>query len=239
MRQSRSLFFFLSAVLTFSRFDCSGSCNLLSKRRFTPTKYFPDLLYTATDGVPEKILRGLPLGYDLYKELIDLFEGMHQLTSLAQSGADYILDKPEFLIQTEAELYKTVCLPDTEGVRSRRRHTHQSLLILPLIYMALVSEYEGPSAELFLYRFQKILLGDGACWGEAVANLFRTLLTGEPWESKLFGLQISLLVDVCTTLEWSAWRDIKNALLQFFIYDSACHGPLQESWKNRIMTIAR
>lgn len=224
-----------------SWFDCSGSCNLLSKRRFTPRKYVPDLLYTATDGVPEKILRGLPVGYDLYKELVVTFEGMHGLTSLVQSGGatDPGLERPEFIVQTEAELYKILCTPDTEGVRSRRRHVHQSLLILPLVYMALVSEYEGPSAELFLLRFRNSLTGDSVLWGEAVANLFRTLLVGEPWESELLATQLSLLVDVCITLEWSSWRDIKTALLQFFIYDPACRGPLQESWKNRIMTIAR
>ncbi|KUJ12894.1 uncharacterized protein LY89DRAFT_737794 [Mollisia scopiformis] len=220
-------------------FDCSGSCNLLSKRRFTPIKYVPDLLYTAIDGVPEKILQGLPVGYDLFKELVSMFEGMHNVTSLVQSSGDHIHERPEFIVQSEAELYKTLCMPDTEGVRSRRRHIHQSLLILPLVYMALVSEYEGASAELFLYRFQKVLAGDAAPWGEAVANLFRTLLVSEPWESRLFAMQISLLVDVCTTLEWQSWREIKSSLLQFFIYDPACHGPMQESWKNRIITITK
>lgn len=213
---------------------------MLSKRRFTPRKYIPDLLYTATDGVPVNILRGLPVGYDLYKELVGTFEGMHGITSLVQSSGatDLGFERPEFIVQTEAELYKTLCTLDTEGVRSRRRHVHQSLLILPLVYMALASEHEGPSAELLL-RFQNNLTGDIILWGEAVANLFRTLLVGEPWESELIATQISLLVDVCITLEWSSWRDIKTALLQFFIHDPACRGPLQESWKNRIMTIAR
>ncbi|CZR54674.1 uncharacterized protein PAC_04558 [Phialocephala subalpina] len=223
--------------------DCSGSCNMLSKRRFTPRKYVPDLLYTVTDGVPEKIIRGLPIGYDLYKELASTFKGMHTVTSLVQSGGamapDLGLERPDFIVQTEGELYRTLCTPDTDGVRSRRRHVHQSLLILPLVHMALVSEYEGPSAELFLYRFRVTLIGDTTPWGEAVASLFRSMLAGEPWDSELFAVQISHLLDVCITLEWNSWRDIKTALLQFFIYDTACRGPLQESWKNRIMTITR
>lgn len=237
----KSMAAYLSSLLIVSRFDCSGSCNLLSKRRFVPIRHVPELSYTATDGVPEKILRGLPLGYDLYKELVSTFEGLYNLTSLLQSGGvtNQSLERPEFIFQAETELYRTLCMTDTDGVRSRRRHIHQSFLILPLVYMAVVSEYEGTSAELFLYRFGKVIAGDGILWGGAITNLFRTLLAREPWDSELFTIQISHLFDICTTLEWSPWRDIKTAMLDFFIYDPACHGPLQASWKNRIMTITR
>ena len=73
--------------------------------------------------------------------------------------------------------------------------------------------------------------------GNALTDLFRLLLAGEAFDSDVFAWHISQFVETCLLLTWSLWRDIKAALLQFFVQDIACKGLLQDLWKNRLAAI--
>jgi hypothetical protein len=222
------------------RFDYSGACNLIARRRLVSTKYEPELLYTPLDGVPETLRKNIPAGYDLYKELISTFEGMYTMTSIIrsrESSATRSLAIPNTINRVDAELYRLICLPDQIGPRSRRRYLQQSLYILTLIYTILLSSYEEPATEAFLHRFESTLAGETSSLGNAVSDLFRLLFAGEPFGSEVFAWHISQLVDTCFSLGWSSWKYIKEVLLDFFVHDIACQGPLQELWKNRIAAI--
>jgi hypothetical protein len=162
---------------------------------------------------------------------------MTSSTRSRESPATRSLAIPNTINRVDAELYRLTCLPDQIGARSRRRYLQQSLYILMLIYTILLSGYEGPATEVFLHRFENTLSGETSSFGNAASDLFRLLLASEPFGSEVFSWHISQLVDTCFPLGWSSWKYVKEALLDFFVHDIACQGPLQDLWKNRIAAI--
>jgi hypothetical protein len=150
-----------------------------------------------------------------------------------------------FITRVDSDLYRSIILPDQEGVRSRRRHIQQSIEILALIYAALVSmHYQNTaiptqnSTDVFLARFKAVAIKENIEWGLTVVNSFRYLLLGDEFERDEFSAQISSLLDVCNALGWASWRNIKRALLEFFVYDPACEGRLQVLWQRRMSTVS-
>ena len=224
------------------RFDYSGSCNLVSRRRFNFGTPSSELLYSSPSGVPETILQGLPTGYDLYRTLAEIFKGLLTLTSVLRDGDSDLTQRSEsstFITRVHSDLYHTINLPDQEGVRSRRRHIEQSLEILALVYAALISIHSqdnGVSTDTFIARFKTVAINENVEWGLTVVNFFRYLLLGEDFDRDEFSAQISSLYDVCAALGWEPWRNIKKALFEFFVSDVACERRLQVLWQ-RISTV--
>lgn len=194
--------------------------------------------------MPENILSGLPTGYDLYQTVADTFKGLLTLTILLRRGESDMTQRSEssaFITRVDSDLYRSIILPDQEGVRSRRRHIQQSLEILALIYVALVSMHfqnNGVSTDMFLAKFKTIAIGENIEWGLTVANFFRYLLLGDEFDRDEFSAQVSSVIDVCAALGWSSWWNIKKALFEFFVYDPSCEGRLQLLWQRRISTVS-
>ncbi|KAH7360977.1 hypothetical protein BKA65DRAFT_196244 [Rhexocercosporidium sp. MPI-PUGE-AT-0058] len=223
-----------------SWFDYAGSCNLVSRRRFESTEY-PDRLHSNPEGVPVKIISSLPAGYDLYQELMCTFDRLHTMTAAIRSADttdEQRLDISVALDRVDAALYESICILDTEFNRSRRRHLQESICLLTMVYTSLVSEYEGPQTEIFIYRFEKIWTGEGCEWGSIIIGIFRSLLVGEGYHSEVFMHRVLRLVDVSTKIAWAGWRHIKEVLMAFFVWDPACHGQLQDIWKDRMEPIS-
>jgi hypothetical protein len=207
---------------------------MLSKRRLCFVRYEPDPLFTPPDGVPEKILRGLPAGYDLYRQITRIFEGLRALTCALFAGAggqSQDVESLSFISGIDEELCSSVRGADPEGNRSRRRYILQAFNILALLYTILLSGYEGTSTELFLYRFENVFNDGYEMLGAAVAHIFRSLLTGEALDSDIFVLEMSQLIEVRVPLTWACWQSIKRCLFEFLIENPACRDDLQDLWK--------
>jgi hypothetical protein len=93
--------------------------------------------------------------------------------------------------------------------------------------------------DVFLARFKGLAIGENVEWGLTVVNFFRYLILCEDFDRDEFSAQISSLYDVCAPLGWEPWRNIKEALFEFFVYDSACGGRLQSLWQRRMTTVSR
>ena len=169
------------------------------------------------------------------------------------STADQRRQVRESVSRVDALLYQSICIPDTEFNRGRRRHIHESLCCLTLIYSSLVSEWEGVAqSEVFLFRFEKMWrrtesgIGDGdgdmrACvcqWGRIVIDIFRALLVGGGFRDDWFMRRVLTLVDVCTQLDWEGWRTVKEVLMEFFVGSPACQGTLQNLWRERVGSVS-
>lgn len=194
----------------------------------------------APNQAPENIIRdialGLPAGYDLSEVISDIFRRLGTVTSVVRGGNSTNAERLEsssFVGRMDAQLFRSITVPDRVGSTSRRLHLTQVFHILVLIYVTLVSGYEGPSIEVFLYRFKEIFKNEAIDLGRVVVKLFRLLLAGVPFESEIFTAEMSQLIDACVSMGWSPWRDIKVALLNFFIQDLACQGQLQDLWRHR------
>jgi len=213
---------------------------LTSKRRFLLTSDGHEPFRTDPLGVPEKVVRRLPAGFDLYEEVGSIIQGMHDMTLAVRaddSAASQNIESNAIVECIDTKLTHSMSTPDRDGGGYRRRYILQSFHILFLIYTTLVSGYEGPAGELFIYRFEKAMAEKGPDFGNAIANLFSLLLASDDLTSDTLAACLSELVDVAVTLDCPSWREVRNALLNFFVHDPACHGELQDLWKERMEAI--
>jgi len=213
---------------------------LTSKRRFLLTSDGHEPFRTDPLGVPEKVVRRLPAGFDLYEEVGSIIQGMHDMTLAVRaddSAASQNIESNAIVECIDTKLTHSMSTPDRDGGGYRRRYILQSFHILFLIYTTLVSGYEGPAGELFIYRFEKAMAEKGPDFGNAIANLFSLLLASDDLTSDTLAACLSELVGVAVTLDCPSWREVRNALLNFFVHDPACHGELQDLWKERMEAI--
>ena len=192
--------------------------------------------------MPEKILAGLPNGYDLLREIANLVQGLRTLTVAIRAGESVHSERTGsyiFIARIDSELYRSVRSPDQAGNRSRRRYLLQSCHIFALTYVALVTGSGGTATELFLYRFENGFTVIASEMGAVAAKTFRSLLAKEDFRPQTLATTISELIDVCVTLDWSSWRDISGVLLDFFLCDPSCHGQLQQLWKERMACLSK
>lgn len=191
-------------------------------------------------GVPENFRRRLPVRFDLYEEVGSIIQGLHTTTIAIRTDDTSTfqnLASNTIITRINIKLSDLIHVPDPEGASFRPMYLIQSFYILALVYTALVLGYEGPAAELFIYRFEKALVDSGTDFGIAISNLYRLLLASEDLTSDTFGVCMIELVDIAVTMDWSSWRDVKNMLLDFLVHDPACHGQLQDLWKERMATL--
>jgi hypothetical protein len=264
------------------RFDFSGACNLLSKRRFKPPDPahsqspvipsssssssssssppptdLPSSLTASFDslsldhhGVPPTILLSLPDRYDLRMFIHSIFSTLQTLTQLprtdpptsppSQPQAAPPSSAAAITATVGSELYRSICLPDQEGNRSRRRHIVQAHQILVLLYSAFLAHFVPSSppslTQLFCSQLETVLYnqspGCGA-WGSAVAALCESVLTSGG-ETESLDVDIDRVLDKSIVLNWEEWKDVKKALLDFFLYNELCNGRLQDLWKTRL-----
>lgn len=193
-------------------------------------------------GLPGNFRRRLPVEFDRYEVIGSIIQGLHTITIAIRAddtSASQNLESNAFITRINTKLSESICIQDREGSSFRQLYLFQSFHILALVYTSLVLGYEGPAAELFINRFERALDDSGTDFGIAIGNLFRLLLAGEDMSSDTFGACTSELVDAIVTMDWSSWRDVKITLLEFWVHDPACHGQLQDLWKERIASLSR
>lgn len=201
-------------------------------------------------GVPPAILFSLPDRYDLRQYTRSIFYTLQTLTQLPRtdpstSPPSYPQAAPPssaaaITATVDSELYRSICLPDQEGNRSRRRHIVQAHQILVLLYSAFLSHFVPSSppglVQLFCSQFETVLLSQSpgcGVWGSAIAALCESVLTsGGATES--LEAEIERVFDKSMVMNWEEWRDIKQLLLDFFLNNELCTGRLQELWKTRL-----
>lgn len=142
------------------------------------------------------------------------FDRLHTMTTVVRSADTTVerrLEISDAVNRVDAVLYQSICIPDTEFNRSRRRHLQETLCLVTLVYASVVSEYdEGPQTEIFIYRFEKIWTGEGRKWGSIVIGIFRSLLVGEGYHSEGFMGRVLSLVDVSTKLAVRDNQDLND-----------------------------
>jgi hypothetical protein len=198
-------------------------------------------------GVPPAILYSLPNLYDLRQFITSTFYSLQaltkqHLTNPPSSTSTHLQSAPPFAAAVDSELYRSICLPDQEGNRSRRRHITQAYHTLVLLYYSFLCHLPSPLfglPQVFCSRLEAALQspspGSGA-WGSAVATLCESLLVSDGAGG--LDAEIATVIDKSIALNWEEWRSIKQSLLNFFVNNELCEGRLQGLWKRRLGVIA-
>lgn len=226
-----------------SWFDYSGSCNLVAIRRYVPCTREFDILSTNPTGAPHAIISRLPDGYDVRQTIADLFKGLKTVISVLWSSVpneSQRAESSEFINRVDSELYRSICAPEQEGNRSRRRHVLQSYHILILISTTIVSRMPlGASSDIrvCLDILEITLTTESERWGNAVIALLQLLFSGISYDFQVEE-DIKKVIDASLMLTWDEWASIKRVLLRFFVDDETCQGRLQTLWKGRLAAIS-
>lgn len=224
---------FSASLLTRTRFDYSGACNLVSKRRFCS-------VLSDTSGVPQIIISSLPDRYDLMKFISSIFQGLNTINTAVQINSTVPQTVPEtadsasFITTVDSELYRSVCLPDQEGNRSRRRHLIQTYQLVALIYTSAISSSSSFDAETSFLRTTHEVYEFAPSWALSILSIFIFIFSDHEIEKDGLEQEITKVIEASFELNWDDWRSIKKALLTFLLNDEVCKGPMQELWKRRM-----
>ena len=134
----------------------------------------------------------------------------------------------------DAELYKSICVPDIVGNRSRRQYITQSFNIIQLMSAAMVLSSAGMNVDRFVEMMVTNLAGEATKFIVLLMDLAKLIFRGQKLSSDTLAIRVSSCVDAITELEWEAWRHIKTVLLDLFLHHEICKGRLQTLWKLRI-----
>lgn len=226
-------------------FDYSGSCNLVAIRRFVPpTQEFHSLSSNPTNA-PQSIIQNLPIGYDLRKYIVDLFSALKTVASVLCSDSPDEGQQAESaatISRIDSDLCQSICAPDQEGNPSRRSFVQQSYLILVLLSTALLSKSKAsragsPQIAGYLDVLEIVISTESDRWGTKTVDLLRAV-SGIYSSRMEFDFRVKEVIDASIVLCWYEWRNIKKALLAFFVDDEACEGRLQSLWRSRIATVS-
>jgi hypothetical protein len=225
------------------RFDYVGSCNFFSQRRFSTGAPSSKLLYTSPSDVPKELLLGVSAQFDLYQIVAFVFKGLLTLTIEFHWGnTDKIrlIQDSTFIRGVNTDLYSSIVLPSQEGLPSRRRHIKESVNILALVYTTMIATHHkdnGGLVDRLLAKLEIATAGDIREWGLMVIDFFRHLLLEDEFSEAAFSTKLSAFIDSSMTINWLLWRDIKRALLRFFLYDPVCEGFLQSLLRRRVAVV--
>jgi hypothetical protein len=232
----------------------SSSPSLFSSPLATSLASSFDSLSLDHHGVPQTILSSLPDRYDLRQFIKANLYNLQTLTQLPRTDSSVSPPKTpqaaapasaaEVTAAVGSELYRSICLPDQEGNRSRRRHIVQAYQILVLLYSAFICHLL-PSSPFFLIQVfcsqletvMHSLSADCGAWGSSVAALCESLLVSDGAAEDLVA-EIERVIDKSIMLNWEDWRGIKQILLEFFVNNELCEGRLQGLWKTRLGIVA-
>jgi len=182
----------------------------------------------------------------------DVLPDISNLNLLRREPTANKAESAAFVSAIDRSLYHSYCTPEQTGTRSRRGHIMQSYHLLALIYTAFISHLPVlavSSTELFLLRLSNVLIIKAPQWGSSTINLFRFLLSpqfhelrhlqnrDDAYDTEVFEIEVEKVIDSSVNLDWEDWRNIKSALLEFFVSDNGCEGRLQVLWSRRVQFV--
>jgi hypothetical protein len=194
-------------------------------------------LISNPEGVPEKMLQTAPEGYDLFQHITGAVTRFELVTAFMQSNQTEDTMRTmvsQHVSRMDAELYKSICVPDIVGNRSRRQYITQSFNIIQLMSASMALSSAGMNKDQFVEMMVTNLAGEATKFIVLLMDLAKLIFGGQKLSSDTLAIRVSLCVDAITELEWEAWRHIKTVLLDLFLHHEVCEGMLQTLWKQRI-----
>jgi hypothetical protein len=112
-----------------------------------------------------------------------------------------------------------------------------SFFLASLIFISAIlkpSPYNrGTLGAMLVQTLRKTLLKTDIYWGDAIQNIIELLVQGDKGNSERVVIQVTHVIKILPTVDWIACKQIKEALLLFFLAEPICIGPLQTLWGSR------
>jgi len=87
---------------------------------------------------------------------------------------------------------------------------------------------------MFLQHLQMKLIDASTDWGHSVEMILRLLMGGGRVHSSENIYYVMQLMDLAVTMNWSAWKFVRDALLDYLLHAEICAGVHQDLWLCRM-----
>ncbi|PVH82311.1 hypothetical protein DL98DRAFT_143460 [Cadophora sp. DSE1049] len=227
-------------------FDYTGSAGLVGKRRFEftscdPTTFSQSIRPPRFTPPLNVTFKTIPKNYTLYEDLMIILDGLENATLLTQEG---LPDDPEqlqkytiFLQHINDDLLRTLALPSKTTNVFRRFLIEDSFRLAALIYLSGITNclVGGVlNCELFLSHLHLKILDPSTDWGHSIGMILRLLMGGGRVHSQENVYYVMQLMDMSVTMNWSAWKFVRDTLLDYLLHAEVCTGLHQSLWLCRM-----
>jgi hypothetical protein len=226
--------------------DYAGVAALAGRRRFEFTSCNPaavsqstrPLRYSPPLNIPYKYL---PKNYTLYEDLIIILEGLCNATALIVDPTDKERQQQHscFVQKINENLIQILTRPPKYTTPFRRFLIEDSFRLCALIYLSIVPKVViggQIDCEVLLEHIRLKLIDPSTDWGGTIEMILKLLIAREDVHSQLNVYYVARLMDLLLPLDWSAWKFVRDTLLDFLLHAEVCSGVHQDLWLCRIDT---
>jgi hypothetical protein len=106
-----------------------------------------------------------------------------------------------------------------------------------LIYLSIVPKVViggQIDCEAFLEPVRLNLIDSSTDWGGIIEMILKLLISGGNVHSQKNVYFVVQLMDILLPLDWSAWKFVRETLLDFLLHDEVCSGVHQDLWLCRM-----
>ncbi|KAG4432121.1 hypothetical protein IFR05_012395 [Cadophora sp. M221] len=226
-------------------FDYTGSAGLIGKRRFEftscdPTTFSQSIRPPRFTPPLNVTYKTIPKNYTLYEDLMIILEGLENATQLAQEipqDPEKLQKHTSFLKNIDDDLLRTLALPSKTTNVFRRFLIEDSFRLAALIYLSGITHclVEGVlNCDLFLNHLHMKVLDASADWGHSIGMILRLLMGGGRVHSQENVYYVMQLMDLAVIMNWSAWKFVRDTLLDYLLHAEICAGVHQSLWLCRM-----
>ena len=239
-----SLLLLISLNLTNTyRIDYAGAANLISRRRFSQlSDSYTAIIYSPVARRPPNsaAFTNVPKRYDLYRDLIQTIKTVETVMEIMRSGRLLPPITPEgcsLVGNLDRELYQLFLVPEQYCIVGRRCFIQQAWRFTALICLSVMPHLYSMDLTKVNVKFPKglqILLDNAHEWGDVIKVFIYSLLKGQTMRPVEIAEQLTPLMNMAIDWSWEDWRMVKHKLLDIFVQDDICRGPLQTLWRSRL-----
>jgi hypothetical protein len=225
------------------RLDYAGEAALAGRRRFEFTSCDPTvsqstrpLRYTPPLNAPRKYL---PKNYTLYEDLMIILEGLRNATALIVdlSNKERHQQHYNFVQKINHDLIQLLSPPPKCTTPFRRFLIEDSFRLSALIYLSIVPKVViggQIDCEVVLEHVRPKLIDSSTDWGGTIEMILKLLIAGGNVHSQSNVYYVVQLMDLLLPLDWSAWKFVRDTLLDFLLHAEICSGVHQDLWLCRM-----
>jgi len=219
----------------------------MARRRFTPA---PSNVRLKTDpgGCLEVLLNSLPVNYDLFEKMSHACLSIKYMLELTikfnrpdNSPTDHRGQLTNMTNQYSSELTHLISVTSIKGHKGRTQYIEQFMPTMTmLIGIACLNAGIPGVSQLFQHLKEYLQDEQHASLVRCFANLCQMAV--DPTLPKMTTESLHDLVeetlDVAGPWDWKEWQSVDRALVDFFLADSICSGPLQNRLRHQMRSLS-
>ena len=166
-----------------------------------------------------------------------VLEGLENATALVRSPstrtAEMMNEHNKFNQTINDDLLRNSSLSGRRINLCRRFLIEDCYRLAALIYISAIAKFvKGTQieSECLMRHLRSGLIDPATDWAFPVEMVLRLLLGGGMVHSQANVYYVLQLMDISTTLDWDAWKAIRDTLGEYFLHADICAGGHQSFW---------